>query len=129
MELMDLGIFFTILCVCTYLATWLVKKGTEIIFPQWQDESNKWEKLYKEVFLPIFPAIVGGLICLINTLPYPEMIGDSKAAHVLFGLFCGFCSSYVVRIVKGQLKSKLPVKVEQKVDEVVPDQQDPNSLK
>ena len=130
MEILDLGIFFTIVCVASWFATWLIRKGTYILFPQWGDESNKWEKIYKEVILPALPALLGGFICLFDGLPYPEALGASQAAHVLFGVFCGFCSAYVVRVVKSQLKSKLgetevEKKIENKIDEVVAPEKDP----
>jgi len=108
MEILELGLFFIILSVSTWILTWFIRKLTETLFPQWNDKSNKMETIWRDVILPLLPAVFGGLICLVKTLPFPSEIGDNLLVHAGFGVLAGFCSAYVVKVVKSQLKSKLP---------------------
>lgn len=93
-----LSLNFIIVCVAIFSATQLTRHVVEYFI----DSNNK---LWRDVVLPSLAILLGSLGAF---LPSELMLGDftSFRAKVLTGIFAGFCSSYVVRILRSFLKKK-----------------------
>lgn len=72
---------------------------------QWT-AANKEAKLWRDLFLPILPILLGQVGALLAThYPYPEGF-TSTSGRIVFGLVAGFTSGLFVRLYKSFLASK-----------------------
>lgn len=64
-------------------------------------------KLWKEVFLPILPVIIGSAgAVVLSSYPYPENI-TTVSARLVFGLIAGLFSGLIYRIIKALIIQKV----------------------
>ena len=94
---------FTLTNFVFCLAIWAIiampKKYFAIKHPEWNNN-----KYYTGLILPSAPIVVGALLALFMPhFAYPALF-VGKGSRVLFGVFAGFMSSHVVRVVKSLLK-------------------------
>ena len=69
----------------------------------------KIKKIWNNLFLPILPVIVGGLLgFLLKTYPYPNGVTTIEG-RTIFGLVAGLMSGLLYRVIKSLLFSKITV--------------------
>lgn len=55
---------------------------------------------WPEVFLPLFPVVLGVVIALVaKQYPYPEVFAKAASARAFYGLVGGFFSSKIYRLI------------------------------
>lgn len=66
-------------------------------------------KLWHDLFLPILPVVLGGLLGFIfKTYPYPNGL-STNGGRVIFGLVAGLMSGLLYRVIKSLLFQKITV--------------------
>jgi len=88
-----------VFCLAIWAIVAIPKKYLAIKYPDL--DKNKY---YTGLILPSAPIIVGAILALcMPHFTYPALF-IGKGSRVLFGIFAGFMSSHVVRVVKSLLK-------------------------
>lgn len=94
-------------CLGIAAITYVIRYIVEYILDKPQVPASKQSKIWRDLFLPIIPVIIGALVgYLISSYPYPEGI-SSGGARVMFGLVAGLFSELVYRVVKGLFKEQI----------------------
>jgi len=104
---MDLNDFFTmpmfIFSMVIYIITWAQRKSIEMAFPKIVDH-----KLWRELYLPICPAIIGSILAIIIGTQYQFPVGFTTFwGRVFCGVGCGLFSGTGYRIINKFLSDKL----------------------
>lgn len=119
------GPAFFVLAVVIYVLVQFQRKVIEFAFSRWAPvwlKSGTWQhKLWSEILLPSGPPGTGMLFTwLVTAYPYPELFNGSTPSRIVWGIFAGFFSGYVYRMVKqvfkgylSQIKEKLSSKSSQ----------------
>jgi hypothetical protein len=99
------GPAFLVLCVVIYVLVELQRKILELLFSKFLPvmlKDGKWQnKLWKDILLPSAAPGTGMIFSwMITSYPYPEMFATSPANRIIWGIFAGFFSGYVYRMVK-----------------------------
>ncbi len=82
----------------------VIKTVVEYIVSLWKPIQES--KLWKELFLPILPVIIGSVgAALLSSFPYPENL-TTVSARLVFGLIAGLFSGLIYRIIKALVIQK-----------------------
>lgn len=106
------GPAFLVLCVVIYVLVEFQRRILELIFSKFLPsmlKSGKWQhKLWSDILLPSGAPGTGMLFTwLIDSYPYPDLFAGSVSNRIIWGIFAGFFSGYVYRIVKQVFKGYL----------------------
>jgi hypothetical protein len=116
------GPAFFVLAVVIYVLVQFQRKVIEFAFSRWSPnwlKSGTWQnKLWSEILLPSGPPGTGMLFTwLVTAYPYPDLFNGSTPSRIVWGIFAGFFSGYVYRMVKqvfrgylSQIKDKFSAK-------------------
>lgn len=106
------GPAFLVLCVVVYVLVELQRRILELFFSKFMPsmlKEGKWQnKLWSDILLPSGAPGTGMLFTwLIDSYPYPDLFTGSVSNRIVWGIFAGFFSGYVYRIVKQVFKGYL----------------------
>jgi hypothetical protein len=91
-----------LLCLGVYVVTFMVRRVVETVWPK-----VKFNRYWREIFVPIGPIVNGGLLVLVmTTWVFPEVVGESVSGRVVYGAVCGLFSAFMYNRVRAWLKSK-----------------------
>lgn len=99
------------ICMAVYVITYF---GRKVIEGTWKiliangtfRQTVTLDRLWNEVFLPVFPVLVGGLMGLMaKTFIWPEITNGTRGGRILYGAICGMFSSFVYNRIRAWLKS------------------------
>jgi hypothetical protein len=96
---MGLGVFATwqaaVFALMTYIVTYTARTVIQTLWKGWRES-----RLYTELFLHLAPMGNGLILALIaRGFPWPEEIGKSLSARVMFGTVLGmFCGIFYGRV-------------------------------
>lgn len=97
--------------LAVFIFSFLLRRSAEVAFPTLRHDTpvSMAERIWNELVLPSLPVLVGaGLGFGLQSWPYPAALA-SRGTHVLFGVVCGFFSSYAYRVVKALITQKFSV--------------------
>jgi len=106
------------ICLVAYVLTYFFRRTVEGV---WKIAKKGGKpgiptRIYNEVFLPIFPILVGGLMGLMaKTFIWPDITNGSIWGRIFYGALCGFFSSFAYNRVRAWVSSKIPSGQENKV--------------
>lgn len=73
---------------------------------EYYKENLKDQKFWRDVFLPIFPLVLGVVIgATMSKYPYPDGL-VSIGGRIVFGMVAGMFSGLVFRVMNAMLKAK-----------------------
>lgn len=88
----------------------VVRKAVELIRPHLKNMDFASSRLWRELFLPILPVLVGALLALtVTSFPYPSVFTRSVVMRVMYGMLAGFFSTWAYRIIKTLVQRKWDV--------------------
>lgn len=96
-----------LLCLGVYVTTEAVRRVIELVW-----KNAKQTRFYTEILLPLGPIGNGALIALCaKQFPWPEALGHSLSAKVMYGAICGLFSGWMYARVRKFLGTKTGVTV------------------
>lgn len=91
-------------------------------FVEYFEKDVKDLQLWNKLILPVAPVFLGvGFSALIEAYPYPDGIGVSVGARIMFGLTAGLLSGFIYRSIKAVIKSFIKSKDDFSSNEFCPD--------
>lgn len=92
-------------CLAIAAVTFVVRKFADYMI-ETHTSSNKNNKLWTDLILPIFPVVFGSVTAIFaKGLPFPDGI-TTGSARFTCGLVAGLLSGLVYRVIKSFLKTK-----------------------
>lgn len=89
------------LCLGVYVIVYVQRKIIETWKPK--IKFNRW---WREIFVPIGPIAVGAALGLMKNLVWPDILGESVGARILYGAVCGLFSAFIYNRIRAWIKSK-----------------------
>ena len=98
---------FVVLCLTIWIATYVIRTVVD----------NFWKtaglsRLWTKLALPMMPLAIGAIIgSVARKFPWPEQLGQSYSARLMFALICGLFCGWMYAKVRDGLKptETLPV--------------------
>ncbi len=101
----------------------LLISGVTFVTRQFVESLSKTfvlKDFWTKFLVPAGPIMNGALLGLCSSLPWPEKLGSTTAAHVAYGLICGMASSTVYARAKDFLRGPLDGPTKLKLEAEVP---------
>lgn len=91
-----------LLCLGVYVITFVTRRVVETVWPK-----VKFNRYWREIFVPIAPIANGAILGLVmKTWVYPDIVGTSWGARMMYGAVCGLFSAFLYNRIRAWLKSK-----------------------
>ena len=100
-----------LLSLSVYITVFTFRRLVESIWPSLsrQPPITRANRIWEEFVLPVLPAYIGALFCLVVSpllFQYPEVAATSRVSRALYGLCVGWFSAWSYRIVKALIQAK-----------------------
>lgn len=100
-----------------FIFSLLIRRMLEAAFPTLTDATpmNFSQRFWEEVLLPSLPVLVGALFALlVKNWPYPKAMIPT-GPRVIYGVVCGFFSTWAYRVLKAILTQKFSVDLDAQI--------------
>ena len=112
---------FLVFSMMVYITSAAVRKLVETCHPKICEEELRRAKIWRELCLPTLPVLLGIVFALLcANFPSHEDFKHEWAGRVLYGVFLGFFSGWVYRILKVIVQRKWEVDLSLTVEEPPP---------